>query len=82
MEAISDAAGRYLQVGRSRESITVQAALLTPAATSTGQTAPARVRVGGNVLPPRKPRNAMPASPKSMRCAGIEGIVPIDGIHP
>jgi protein TonB len=42
--------------------------------------APARVRVGGKIGPPRKVRHVRPVYPDSMRAAGIEGKVALEAI--
>jgi protein TonB len=38
------------------------------------------VRVGGSIRPPRKTRDVHPIYPRSMREAGIEGVVPLEAI--
>ena len=71
-----------LQVGTVRETITVSAGRLAPAAApSTAESAaPVRVRVGGNIRQPRKELDVHPVYPQSMRAAGREGQVPIEAV--
>jgi TonB family protein len=67
-----------LQVGSVQEEITVREqrpATLAPAATT-----PVRVRVGGNLRPPRKVQDVKPVYPASMRDAGFEGVVPLEAV--
>jgi TonB family protein len=68
-----------LQVGELQETIAVTARrpqkVVPPplAVNGTG-----RVRVGGNIKPPRKVANANPVYPEAMRAAGLEGVVKLD----
>ena len=68
-----------LGVGELQETITVSAQ--RPAAASVPSSAqPQRIRVGGNIRPPRKLINVNPVYPATMREAGREGTVPIQAI--
>ena len=66
-----------LQLGDVQETINVRSTRLAPRTTGS---APIRVRVGGNVEPPRKTRDVRPVYPESMREAGVEGVVPLEAI--
>jgi TonB family protein len=66
-----------LQLGDVQETINVRSTRLAPRDT---KSAPIRVRVGGNVEPPRKTHDVRPVYPESMREAGIEGVVPLEAI--
>ncbi len=66
-----------LQLGEVRETIAVRAARSAPAAAAA---TPVRVRVGGNVRPPRKLVDVKPVYPDSMREAGREGVVTIEAV--
>jgi TonB family protein len=68
-----------LQVATLRESITVRADRLAPAA-APAAAGPTRVRVGGNIRAPRKTLDVKPEYPPSMRAAGREGQVPIEAV--
>jgi TonB family protein len=68
-----------LGVGELQETIRVSAQ--RPAAASVPSSAqPQRIRVGGNIRPPRKLVNVNPVYPATMREAGREGTVPIQAI--
>ena len=68
-----------LGVGELQETIRVSAQ--RPAAASVPSSAqPQRIRVGGNIRPPRKLLNVNPVYPATMREAGREGTVPIQAI--
>ena len=41
---------------------------------------PVRVRVGGNIRPPRKTKDVKPIYPESMQEAGPEGVVSIEAV--
>jgi TonB family protein len=71
-----------LQVGEVQETISVRASRIAGARpqASTASAAPAPVRVGGNIRPPRKMRHVSPVYPASMREAGLEGLVPMEAI--
>ena len=73
-----------LQVGEVQEEIVVRASRhCRRTATGHGRlvgVAPAPVRVGGNIRPPRKVRHVSPVYPASMREAGLEGVVPMEAI--
>lgn len=68
-----------LQVGTLTETITVQEQRRkTPRKPS--DSAPAPVRVGGNIKPPMKLRDVKPVYPEAMRDAGIQGTVPLEAL--
>jgi TonB family protein len=69
-----------LQVGDLRETIVIKEKRMTPASAGAlaGDAAP--LRVGGSIRPPRKVRDVHPVYPRSMREAGLEGVVPLEAI--
>jgi TonB family protein len=69
-----------LQVGALTETISVQASRIPPSPPPTRATAPAPIRVGGNIRIPRKVEDVKPVYPDAMRAAGREGVVPIEAI--
>jgi TonB family protein len=69
-----------LQVGTLQETISIRAQRPTASRPSTGATAPAPVRVGGNIRAPMKLADVRPVYPPSMREAGLEGHVPLEAI--
>lgn len=69
-----------LQVGELQETVTVRAdraAMKRLVEVGGGRE---RVRVGGNVRPPRKVRDVKPIYPPAMREAGLTGVVPIQAV--
>jgi TonB family protein len=69
-----------LQVGDLKETIAVRArrpASITPL---DGASGPTRVRVGGNIRPPRKLVNKNPEYPARMVEAGLEGTVSVEAV--
>jgi len=70
-----------LQVGDLRETITVRGSRLTAPKPQTGTRAdPQRVRVGGNIQPPKKVLDVRPVYPTAMREAGLTGVVPLEAV--
>ena len=70
-----------LQVGDLRETMSVRAA--RPAAggpAAADSAAPVPVRVGGNIKPPTRVRDALPVYPRTMQEAGLEAVVPIEAV--
>lgn len=67
-----------LQVGDVQETISVKAQRgAGPVAAPAG---PVRIRVGGNIRPPRRTHHVMPVYPESARNAGYEGVVSIEAV--
>ena len=66
-----------LQLGNVQETISVKGRRGAGAGTAAG---PVRVRVGGNIRPPRKLKDVKPIYPESMQEAGVEGTVSIDAV--
>ena len=66
-----------LQIGTLRETISVKGRRGSGATTAAG---PVRVRVGGNIRPPRKLKDVKPIYPDAMQEAGQEGVVTIDAV--
>ena len=66
-----------LQLGNLRESISVKG---RRGSGTSAAAAPVRVRVGGNIRPPRKLKDVKPIYPESMQEAGVEGMVSIDAV--
>ncbi len=70
-----------LQVGTVRETVVLRAPRATPGADARAlEEGRSRVRVGGNIRPPRKLLHVNPTYPESMREAGLEGVVPIEAL--
>jgi TonB family protein len=69
-----------LQVGDLQETITIRESRLTSTQQAPFRAQPQRVRVGGNVRPPRKELDVRPVYPAAMRDAGLTGVVPIQAI--
>jgi TonB family protein len=67
-----------LQVGDVQETIVITEARMPAASAATG--GPTPVRVGGSIRPPLKIRDVHPVYPRSMREAGLEGVVPLEAI--
>jgi len=67
-----------LQVGTLQETITVSAERFGAPPVAAGGTEP--VRVGGNILPPKKTLDVRPIYPPEMRAAGREGVVPLEAV--
>lgn len=68
-----------LQIGSLEETVIVSAPRVT-AATTVSPAQPARIRVGGNVRPPRKLVDVKPVYPDSMREAEREAVVSLDAV--
>ena len=66
-----------MQLGAIQETISVKGRRGT-GATAAG--APVRVKVGGNIRPPRKLKDVKPIYPESMQEAGVEGLVNIEAV--
>jgi TonB family protein len=66
-----------LQVGAIQETINVTGRRGSGAGAGAG---PVRVRVGGNIRPPRKTKDVKPVYPESMQEAGQEGVVSIEAV--
>jgi protein TonB len=69
-----------LQVGEVEETVTVTARRPTAARPATPAGADEPVRVGGNIKPPLKLKDARPVYPVSMQEAGLEGVVPMEAL--
>ncbi|MEW5983480.1 MAG: M56 family metallopeptidase [Acidobacteriota bacterium] len=69
-----------LQVGELAETVTVSESRLATPSPYVGGAAAARVRVGGNIRPPRKEVDVKPVYPPAMREAGLSGVVPVEAI--
>jgi TonB family protein len=69
-------------VGTVSESITVRTARPAAGAAQAppAAAAPVRIRVGGNIRPPRKLKDVRPTYPASMRDTGRDGVVRLDAI--
>ena len=67
-----------LQMGTLKETISVRGR--RGSGTSTAPGGPVRVRVGGNVRPPKKLRDVKPVYPASSQEAGHEGVVEIEAV--
>ena len=67
-----------LQLGAVQETISVRGRRGSGATAAAG--GPVRVRVGGNIRPPRKLKDVKPIYPESMQEAGVEGKVSIDAV--
>ena len=66
-----------LQLGAVQETISVKGRRGSGAVAAGG---PVRVRVGGNIRPPRKLKDVKPIYPESMQEAGVEGKVSIEAV--
>jgi TonB family protein len=69
-----------LQVGDVQETIVIKEKRMTPATAGAQAGDAVPVRVGGSIRPPRKVRDVHPVYPRSMREAGLEGVVPLEAI--
>jgi TonB family protein len=69
-----------LQIGDVQETIVIKESRMTPATAGAQAGGITPVRVGGSVRPPRKVRDVHPVYPRSMREAGLEGVVPLEAI--
>jgi TonB family protein len=67
-----------LQLGAVQESISVKGRRGSGASASTG--GPVRVRVGGNIRPPRKTKDVKPIYPEALQEAGVDGLVNIEAV--
>jgi len=67
-----------LQLGAVQETISVKGRRGSGATASAG--GPVRVRVGGNIRPPRKTKDVKPIYPEAMQEAGVEGLVNIEAV--
>lgn len=67
-----------LQLGTLKETINVRGR--RGSGTSTAPAAPVRVRVGGNIRPPKKLKDVKPVYPASSQEAGHEGVVEIEAV--
>jgi TonB family protein len=68
-----------LQVGEVQESIVIREPRIREA-NGGASNEPTPIRVGGSIQPPRKVRDVKPVYPRSMRAAGLEGVVPLEAI--
>ena len=68
-----------LQVGDLKETVTIRESRVAGAAPA-APAAAQRVRVGGNIRPPRKTLDVRPTYPASMREAGLTGVVPLEAV--
>jgi TonB family protein len=66
-----------LQLGTVQETISVKGRRGSGAVAAGG---PVRVRVGGNIRPPRKLKDVKPIYPESMQEAGVEGKVSLEAV--
>ena len=69
-----------LQVGEVQETISVRERRVTGPVGSSQPQGAKRIRVGGNIRVPTKTLDVKPTYPKSMRDAGLEGVVPIEAV--
>jgi TonB family protein len=69
-----------MQVGALEETVRVTAKRPARPAQASSATSVGPVRVGGNIMQPRKLKHANPVYPAAMRDAGLDGLVPMEAL--